>query len=134
MHFVAACVLMGRMCAGVLGCIEALRGTIQAEQRAATTFLLVLFRRILLPMQASILMVQVRSPAALVVMHWEIRTALRWLQLQLPIASQVWQHRAPHHTHDSFYAAHLRLVSHHSGIACPADEQCTRMLMLTRCT
>ncbi len=76
MHFVAACVLIGRMCAGVLSCIEALRGTIQAEQRAATTFLLVLFRRILLPLQASILMVQVRSPAALVVMHWEIRPSL----------------------------------------------------------
>ncbi len=105
--------------------MEALRGTMQAEQRAAATFLLVWFRHILSPLQASILMVQVRPPAAVVVMHWEIRTALCWLQLQLPIALQVWQYRAPRHIHDSSHAAHLRHVSHHSGIACIADEQCT---------
>ena len=57
--------------------MEALRGTMQAEQRAAATLLLVWFRRILSPLQASILMVQVRLPAALAVTRRKRRSLLR---------------------------------------------------------
>ena len=74
----------GRMSAGVLGCMESLRGTMQAEQCAAATFLLIWFRHILSPLQASILMVQVRPPAALPMENEQCPAALEVENTQFP--------------------------------------------------
>ncbi len=121
MHFLAACVLIGRMCAGMLGSMEALRGTMQAEQRAAATLLFVWLRCILSPLQASILMVQVRLLAALVVMYRGIRTVLRWLQLRLPLHCRFGSTVRLVTLMIALTAPHLSHVSLHSGIACPAE-------------
>lgn len=47
--------------AGVLGCMEALQGTMQDEQRATATFLLAWIRHIMTPLQIAFLLVQVCS-------------------------------------------------------------------------